>query len=293
MKFTDKLEKLPKSTYKLTVTLPWSEIEKTKADTLVKMQKDTQVKGFRKGKAPLNLVKEAIGEQKILEEASKIFLSEAYKAAITKNKLRPFTEPKLTITKAPVGGDWEIRFELAESPKLTKLADYKKLAKEVKGELKKEDIWLPGKGDKKTDTEQDRAKKKSMMLQKIFDKTLTNSEIEISPMILDIEIGRKLTSLYEEIKKLGLSIDQYLQSKKLTKESLNQNLKKETIDLYKSEFILDKIAENEKITVDEKELDKVLESAKTEKEKETLKQNSYFYLRLLRKQKTLDYLASL
>lgn len=293
MQFTDKLEKLPQHTYKIIITLPWSEIEKSKDQALVKLQKDTEIKGFRKGKAPLKLVKETLGEQKVLEEASKIFLTEIYKEAVAKHKLHPVIEPKLIIVKAPVGGEWEIRFEFAEAPELTKLADYKQIAKAVKSELKKDDIWVPGKGDIKPDSEQEQAKKKSALLQKIFNQTLEKSEIEISPMIIEIEVGRRLTTLYEEIKKLGLTVEQYLQSKKLTKESLNQQIKQEISDLYKSEFILDKISEKERITVEEKELDKIFKSAKTESEKQALKQNSYFYLRLLRKQKTLDFLASL
>jgi len=292
MKFTDKLEKQPRSTYKLEITLPWSEVEVAKTKALKELQKTTEVKGFRKGKAPEKMVKETIGEQHLLEEASRYLLTDVYKEVLTKHNLRPFIDPKITLLKAPNGGDWEFRFEIAEAPKLTKVADYKKIAKDVAAELKKDAIWVPGKGEEpKPDEKAKDTRNKKMQL--IFDKAMTASEIEISPLILELEVSRRLTSLYEEIKQLGLTVEQYLQSKKLTSETLKAKTEAEIIDLYKSEFLLDTIADTEKIVVGDKELEEIFKTAKDEKEKEMLKNNSYLYTRLIRKQKTLDFLAGL
>jgi FKBP-type peptidyl-prolyl cis-trans isomerase (trigger factor) len=122
---------------------------------------------------------------------------------------------------------------------------------------------------------------------------MTSTDIEISPLILDAEVNRRLTSLYEEIKKLGLTVEQYLESKKLTAASLREKLTEETKDLYKSEFLLEQIADKEQITVDKTDLDKVFKQAKSKEEEALYKNNSYLYTRLLRKQKTLDFLANL
>jgi len=292
MKFTDKLEKQPRATYKIEVTLPWSEVELAKAKALTELQKTTEVKGFRKGKAPEKMVKETVGEQHLLEEASRYLLTDVYKELLDKHKLRPFIDPKISLLKAPNGGDWEFRFEIAEAPKLSKVADYKKIAKEVSAELKKDTIWVPGKGEEPKFEEKvkDQRNKK---IQLIFDKTLTGSEIEISPLILELEVSRRLTSLYEEIKQLGLTVEQYLQSKKLTSDTLKAKTEAEIIDLYKSEFVLEEIADVEKIVVADKEIEEIFKTAKDDKEKEMLKSNSYLYTRLIRKQKTLDFLASL
>lgn len=291
MKFTDNLEKLPQGTYKILVNIAWSEIEAAKEKALKELQKTTEVKGFRKGKAPLNLVKKEVGEQKLLEEASKFFLSEIYAAVLKKHALKPFIDPKITLLKAPVGGEWEVRFEIAEAPVLTKLPDYKKIAEEIKADLKKADIWVPGKDSK--EKKQDSNISKNKKLQRIFDRLVKEAEIDISPLILDQEINRRLVALYEDIKKLGLTVEQYLQSKKETTESLRKRVAQEIVDIYKSEFILDKIADVEKIVVDEKDLEKIFKTTKDEKEKQILKENSYFYSRLIRKQKVLDFISNL
>jgi len=292
MKYQDQIKQTTPGTHLITVSIPWEEIETAKKKALGELQKTSEIQGFRKGKAPLKVVEEKMGDQKLLEEATKILLSDLYKELIKKHQLKPFLEPKITLSKAPVKGSWEIKFEIADTPMISKLPDYRKIALNVKNENKKEDIWTPGKEvEKKPDKEQD--KTKSIRLQKIFDQLITQTEIIISSLIIEAEVNRRLVNLHDEVKQLGLTIDQYLQAKKQTKESIKEKSTQEVIDLYKSELILDKIAEQEKITVDEKELDKVYASAKTEKDKLAMKQNSYLYLRLLRKQKTLDFLADL
>ena len=292
MEYKDKLEKLAENSYKIEVSIAWSDMEKAKKQALAALAKNAEIKGFRKGKAPLNIVQEHLGEQRLLEEASKNVLSEVYSQLIKKHQLQPFMEPKITLLKAPMGGDWEFRFEIAGPPVISKMPDYQKIAKEVTSELKKEDIWVPGKNEPEKDDSK-KEDKQNKKLQLIFDKLMKQAEIKISPLILDTEVSRRLTAIYDEVKKLGLTVEQYLESKKLTADALKDKTKAEIIDLYKSEFLLEQIADKEKIVVEDKDLEKIYSKAKDDKEKELYKKNSYLYVRLLRKQKTLDFLASL
>lgn len=292
MQFTDKLEKLPQQTFKIEVTIPWKEIDQAKTKAVATLAKNTEVKGFRKGKAPLNLVKEHLGEQAILEEASKEVLTAVYGELIKKHDLKPFLDPKISLLKAPQGSEWVFRFEIAQAPLITKMPDYRKVAKEASSDLKKEDIWVPGK-DKEKPEAKDLKEKQNKKIQLIFDKLMKEAQIEISALILDTEVNRRLTAIYDEVKQLGLSVEQYLESKKLTAQALRDKTQAEIKDLYKSEFLLEKIADQEKIVVDDKDLEAIYKQAKDEKEKALYQQNSYLYVRLLRKQKTLDFLAGL
>lgn len=292
MQFTEKIEKQGNHSIKIEVTIAWLEIDKAKEKALKVLAKSTNVKGFRKGKAPLNIVKETLGEQRLLEEASKDVLTHIYSDLIKKHDLKPFLDPKITLLKAPQGGDWQFRFEIAQTPIITKMPDYRRIAKEVSAEQKKADIWVPGKDEPKK-TEENIKENQNKKIQSIFNRLLKETEIEISPLILSAEVNRRLTALYDEIKQLGLSVEQYLQSKKLTAASLREKLEQETQELYKSEFILDQIADKEKIIVEEKDLESIYKQAKNDQEKALYKQSSYLYSRLLRKQKTLDFLASL
>ncbi len=60
-----------------------------------KLAKDVQLPGFRKGKAPLDLVKKQISEQNILIEAVESIAQEALDLGLTEHKLNPITRPEL------------------------------------------------------------------------------------------------------------------------------------------------------------------------------------------------------
>ena len=53
------------------------------------------------------------------------------------------------------------------------------------------------------------------------------------------------------------------------------------------------IAESEKITVEEKEIEEAIQKAKSEEEKKHLEGNKYLLAAILRQQKTLDFLKNL
>lgn len=293
MKFTDTVEKLPKQTYKITVKIPWEEVEKSKEEALDRLLPTTEVEGFRKGKAPKKLAREKLGEERLLDEGVQHLLSHVYVEILKKNDIKPYIDPKVSIVKAKDKEEWEVLFEVAETPVLTKLADYKAVAAKLKADEKKDAIWVPGKEPQKEEKPADVEKKRNERMQLLFNELVDQSDIEISPLILDEETNRRLSNLYDEIKKLGMTVDQYLQARKETGETIRAKAVKEVTDIYKSEFVLDKIADEAKIVVDEKELEPVYKTAKDDKEREKLQQNAYFYTRLIRKQKTLDYLTNL
>ena len=89
----------------------WTMIEKTKGELKVdiegdvwqnaqkkafnKLAKDVQLPGFRKGKAPLDLVRKQIEEQNILIEAVESIAQEALDLGLVEHKLNPITRPEL------------------------------------------------------------------------------------------------------------------------------------------------------------------------------------------------------
>ena len=89
----------------------WTMIEKTKGELKVdiegdvwqnaqkkafnKLAKDVQLPGFRKGKAPLDLVRKQIAEQNILIEAVERIAQEALDLGLAEHKLNPITRPEL------------------------------------------------------------------------------------------------------------------------------------------------------------------------------------------------------
>ena len=68
---TSILKQLPKSTAELEITIPWSEIKTTYQVVLDQVTKESEIPGFRKGKAPKKMVEEKIDKGKIYEEVIK------------------------------------------------------------------------------------------------------------------------------------------------------------------------------------------------------------------------------
>jgi trigger factor len=79
---------------RMTVELPSEKIDAEVARRLVAMSKSVRLKGFRPGKAPLNVVKTQFG-QRVLQEVLGDLMRSSYKDAIEQEKLRPAGGPSI------------------------------------------------------------------------------------------------------------------------------------------------------------------------------------------------------
>ncbi len=102
-----------------------------------------------------------------------------------------------------------------------------------------------------------------------------------------------LAQLLDEIKGLGLSLDQYLASTQKTVDQARNDYTQKAENDIKFEFALQAIADQEKITVDNQEIDEAILRATDTKEKANLEKNRYLLASILRQQKTLDFLKNL
>lgn len=132
MQITSK--KLSDTSVELTVVADAALLKKSKELVLKKFAKDLKLAGFRKGKAPLNLVEKNIDDGSLQNE----FISEAvnrmYFDASEKENLRAATQPKVDIKKFVPYDTLEIVVTADVVGDVT-LADYKKV-KAVKKETK-------------------------------------------------------------------------------------------------------------------------------------------------------------
>jgi trigger factor len=194
-----------------------------------------------------------------------------------------------------------------------KLKDYKKYIKNEKVKMEKEKDAIAASKEAASKKEPDAQSKSdepnaelaassskleaekpaSLMLSSIFDILLKESELEVPELLTHEEVNRRLTQLLDDIKKVGLTPEQYLSSKKMTEEELQKQYFKDSEDMYKIEFIIAKIADEEKLTVAPTELENILGLAKTDEEKAIAQRNMAWYETLLRKQKVIDFLNTL
>lgn len=279
--------KLPKNTYEITFLIPWTEIDSLKKQVVKEAAKDTEIKGFRKGKAPENLVAESLDPKKVLELALEKIVPDYYRRAMERFSLKPIISPKIELLSSEENKDWSFKFTTCEIPDI-QLDDYKEKLRGA-GEAK---IWTPGVNQNTKENTNDKEKREKK-LEKVFAWFDQNIKVEISDLLIKDEVNHKLSSLLAETQKLGLSIDQYLASSHKSVEEIKSEYHQQSEKNLKMEFILGKIAEEEKITVSPEEIEKTLADIKDEKERKQLEEQKYLLAMLIRQQKTLDFLANL
>jgi len=283
---------LGKNTYQFEVIIPTDQIAAKYSQAFEQLTKEVEIPGFRKGKAPKNIAEKHIKKENVYEKLINNLMPEIYQELLKQENLKPIISPKIELVEAKENVDWQIRITIAEKPKID-LKNYKELIKNQKPEDKRKDIWVPGKSNQKKPTEQEKEHNKMELLNKIFEILLKNVSCEISDLIIEIELNKKLSQLVDDVRKVGLTIDQYLKSKNETIDSLKAKFKKEIEDMFKLEFIIEQICETEKIIVEQRDLETLFSNIKEEKHREEARRNAYLYAALIRKQKALDFLATL
>lgn len=285
-----KLSLLPKKTFEIKVIILWSEIDLVRKAVAKKIGESLEIKGFRKGKVPLNLILKNIDQKNLLEKTLGELIPKYYQKAIDYFKLKPIVSPKIEVLSIKDDQDWEMKFTACEEPVID-LGNYKDELKKLK---KIEEIWTPGKSSpaKETPTNNSPEEKNKKIL-KIIEWLLKNIKVEISELLLEDEINRELSKLLEQIQKLGLTLDQYLASTGKTIEKIREEYRKQAENNLALEFILRAVSEKEKIEVSPEEITKTIAAAKDETEQKTLESQRYLLAALIRQQKALDFLLNL
>jgi len=123
-----KIKKLEKSEIEITGVLEVVEFEKYEGKALERIGERMELPGFRKGKAPVSMVKESVQEMQLLEEMAEAALQENYIKILEENKIDAIGRPQIAITKIGKGSPLEFKIVTAVMPEM-KMPDYKALAK--------------------------------------------------------------------------------------------------------------------------------------------------------------------
>ena len=126
-----KIEKLDNSKVKLEITIGADKFEEGLQKAFFKNAKYFSVPGFRKGKAPRNVVERHYGEGVLYEDAFNIIAPEVYDEAIKENNLEVVSHPDIDITQIGKGKDLIFTAEVTVKPEV-KLGKYKGIKVEKK-----------------------------------------------------------------------------------------------------------------------------------------------------------------
>lgn len=262
-------------TIALTITIPWADVAKTYENVVTEMVKTAELPGFRVGQAPRAMVEKNLDKTKVYEEALKTLIPTAYNEAITKENLKPIVNPKIELKDATENKDWIFNAYTCERPALT-LGDYKMAITGLKTKILK-----PGEEVKKP------------TLDELLLALYQNITVSLPALLIEHEVNRLLSELIDQTKKLGLTVEQYLASTQRTSESVRKEYEEQAKRTLSLEFALEQIADNEGVLVSDDDIEAVIKTGKTDEEKEALSNQKYYLASVLRRQKTLDFLASM
>ncbi len=128
-----------KSQKEIEVIISPDEMEKYLEKAAKKLSSETEIKGFRPGKAPINIVKEVIGEERVWHEASNEAINGSYPEIVRKEKIDVISSPEIEIVKIEVNQPLIYKASVAVLPEI-KLPDYKEKAKKVTKDRKEIEV---------------------------------------------------------------------------------------------------------------------------------------------------------
>lgn len=121
------VDKLSETRVKLTVNVPFAELDQEIEQAYAAIAQQVSIPGFRKGKAPRQLIDARFGRGPILEQVVNDMLPTRYEQAIQENDLNPIGQPEIDITKIEDKDFVEFTAELDVRPEID-VPDFSKLS---------------------------------------------------------------------------------------------------------------------------------------------------------------------
>lgn len=225
------MNKRADGTIELTFTLSWADIQKAFETEMQKALDETEIDGFRKGKAPREIVEPKLDKNKLYGQAVQSLLPDAYANQLKTYNLKPILYPKLTIKSGKEGEDWVFEALVCELPIVELPSDYVDQIKAIKLEKDQDKIT------------------------KILELLSSKAKIQIPEILIEEESNHRLAALVDNITKVGLSVDRYLESKKINLDEFKAKLTLEAKEDLVVEFILNHIQNEQKLSERKQVLD--------------------------------------
>ncbi len=110
----------------LKITLPAEEVNKGFKKAVAKIAGQVNIPGFRKGKAPRNIIEMHYGKEAVKQEAFELVANQCYTETLEQEKLIPVSDPKVEDSVFEENKDMELTIKVTLKPEV-KLGDYKEL----------------------------------------------------------------------------------------------------------------------------------------------------------------------
>ena len=288
------IKKLPKRQIEIKITIPAKRVGEEFEKVVDDASKEIEIEGFRKGHAPKNLVREKIDTPNAYSEVVNRLVSESYNAAVKEHLLKPIVNPRIEIVQFEPEKKKDFIFKAitAERPEVI-LGDYKKELAKLKVQKPSEEIVGPD--GKPLSGTSGPSEPSGSSINDVLQTVLKTAQVEIPEILTEGEVTRMLSRLVDQTARLGLTIEQYLQSQGKTAEQLRTEYAKQAEEALKAELVLDELAKVEKIEVTDKEIaDAIQANPDPEARKQFEKQEGKWYIvSILKRNKTIQKLVEL
>jgi len=323
------IKDIDKTKKEIKVVVAFEEFKKFIEQAEKEISKDFEMKGFRKGQVPKEMVVREVGQDKILNQAAHLAVKEYYPQIIKEKNLEPLGSPQIEILKLAPNNPLEFRIIIFLLPEIT-LPDYKKISQQVKKQkivvedkeieqavkqLEEMKEKIPEEQRKrmnldkpeelkKTIGKQMEKEKQAMEKQRVRDEILSAIIKDCPWTVPEVLILNEKSRAMEDLKKnvsesLKISFEDYLKKIKKSEKELEDSLELEIVSRIKKILVLGEIQKQEKIEAGKEELDRevnlFLEHPSNQKNKENIDQTSLrAYLKeRIEQEKTLQLLEDL
>ncbi len=119
------LKKIGNSEFEVKYNVKGDELNKAKEKALKSLAAKVQIKGFRKGKAPVEIAKDHISPLQLANQTINESINPAYQEILKEHKIRPIAQPNVECTNYKED-EIELTFKIVTEPEVT-LGQYKEL----------------------------------------------------------------------------------------------------------------------------------------------------------------------
>jgi FKBP-type peptidyl-prolyl cis-trans isomerase (trigger factor) len=274
----------------IVVSLPEADFVAFTKSALEEIAKDAEMEGFRKGAAPKELVRQRVGEQKILERAANLAIENIYPQIVAENKIEPLGYPEVDIIKLVPNNPFEFRATVSVFPQI-KLADYKAIAaKTIAKEVEVTPEEIKRLKMEKQRHEQEHAR------EDLINRIAASSEFELPEVLVASETEKMIRELKEKTPNmLHMSFEDYLKKLNKTEKELEQEIFAQNYQKIGNYLILEEIAKVEKIEPSQEDIAAAIKRVSEDHEGEGLDSDRLkeYYGSVVKTEKVFELLESL
>lgn len=261
--------------------MPAEKFESFRAPALAALNQSAKIDGFRPGHIPEAVLRERLGEEKILATMAESALREIYPIILKDEKIDAIGRPEIQITKLAAGNPLGFKITTAVYPSFS-LPDYQTLLKPLNAapraavtvEEKEIDELLAQSAKNQSNEAANRPpaptreqvkdyllrektqNEKDKYRLKILDELISRTTVTVPAILIETELDKMLAEMKTNIVNLGGRFEDYLAHLKKTEAELKTAWRESAIKRVKSGLILEAIAVQEKVTPDAAAVDK-------------------------------------